>query len=403
MNQTLTYKNIIVATLALFFIVVFCLILFGLSDSGILIGILLLFVLSFLLPFKGYKYPIIFSVCIFTVVKFINYFNLNPITGPDSQRYFEQTLTYQNLEQFMSFVSFQYNHYGFFDMSSYVDFGFLYLPFYWAFNLSEANGIMIFNFLLVLLTTLVFSFIVYNNFKKNISNEHLIIFTTLIIMMFFLSPTFNYWSSTFLKDIASIFTTVLSFYFFDKKRYILFVLAITYATMMRPYAIAIFFIYWLITRQKIKVGLLGSVFSFLVVFLIGGFTGTLNIIPTMLRILVNPTFTNILNWQLFFFPTIEGLIIALVTIIAALNFLFNKSTRRFYVVFALSLFIYSCVLTVVGHAAILASDLDYSILTAGDDFFRKKLPFMPVTFIMIAYTFITVFIKTKTAKEYRRT
>lgn len=397
MKLALTYKNIIIFIFTLFFIIFFSLMLFGLSDSGILVGLLLLFILSFFLPFKGYKFPIVLSVGIFTIVKFINYFNFNPITGPDSKRYFEQTITYQNLNQFMDFVSFQFNYYGFFGMSSYVDFGFLYLPFYWVFNLSDVNGIMVFNFMLVLLTAIMFSIIIYSNFKNKISNDKLMIFTTLVIMMFFLSPTFNYWSSTFLKDIASIFTAVLSFYLFDKKRYILFILAIIYATMMRPYAIAIFFIYWLITRQKLKIGLIGSVFSLMIVFLISGVTGTINVVPTMARTLINPAFTNILNWQQFTFPTIEGFIVTLFIMIAILNFLFNKSTRKFYVAFALSLFIYACVLTVVGHAAILASDLDYEIFSAGDDFFRKKLPFVPVTFIMIAYTFVTVFVKSKTA------
>ncbi|MDO6450493.1 hypothetical protein [Oceanobacillus profundus] len=356
---------------------------------GIILSISILIVMTMLLKWNADIRFVFFGISIFVIMKLYGFFNINPITGPDSEKYFGQVEQFNSFSAFIKYAIEDIQQYGIMDVSSYTFFGLFYMPYYFILNLSLPQSIALFNSLAIISIILFWNKTNIYYFKDNLTKSQMNIFLSLLVLFLFISPSMSYWSSAFLKDILSLFLGVLAFFSFSKKKYIITIFLLILAIALRPYAIVFIGCFWIISTQRYKLAFWLSIVASIFVVYIAGFTGLVNSFPTMLRILTIPNPFSLSNWENLFFPTAEGLIIFIGLSLAFLNFISNPQTRKFYYSFVLCLFIYSCTLTLVGHTALLSRDLEYGLLSAGDDMFRKKLPFMLVIYTMIAYTIST--------------
>ena len=329
------------------------------------------------------------GVAIFTFFKIYNFFLFSPITGPDSSKYFQQTQYYNTLKDFFIMAINVMQERGVYGATSYTIFGIFYMPFYFLLNLSLPQSIALFNSLAIVAIIYIWHKITVHYFSNQLTAPQLKLFNGFLVIMLFISPVLTYWSSAFLKDVFGLFLGVISLFLFMKKRYVLTIIFVLIAIAIRPYALAFIFCFWLINTQRNKLALIGALSASAFVVYKAGVIGLVNTVPMMARILMTPNPFSLENWSSFFFPTVEGIIVILGTMFALINFLGNKESRRIYITFFFALVIYACTLTLVGHTILLSRDLDYGILSAGDDMFRKKLPFMLVTYTMIAYTVST--------------
>lgn len=360
------------------------------SDStGTIVTIVILTLYTLSLKWSADFRFVLIGISIFLIFKLYGFFYIDPITGYDSIRYFALTQSYSDLSSFYHFAFNEIKQYGLFGVSSITFFGVFYMPFFVFFSLETPTPIIVLNYFLTVSTIYLWSKTIEKSFRGNVNRTQKNFFISVFVLISFLSPAISYWSSVFLKDIFSLFLGVLSFYFFTKRRLVFFVIALIIAVAIRPYAIGFVFCFWSIFYLKSKTTLLAALLSSLYVMYEAGITGLINAFPMMLRVLFSPSPFKIENWSNFFFPTLEGAFVMIGLIIILITFINNKESRKIYTSFIFSLFIYSCILTLVGQSAILSKDLDYGLLSAGDDIFRKKLPFTLIIYTVIAYAIST--------------
>lgn len=354
-----------------------------------IISFFIIFLVIQALPNDYNKFAVFISSFYFVVLKIYNYLYLPSVSGPDSQKYFAQTVIFNDFNTYLNFAISEIKIAGIFDVSSYTFFGLFYMPIYTFFEINSTQAIGLLNSIFVISTFFLWLNLVNNHMTFIEGTRKKLLLNTLVILLF-VSPSFIHWSSSFLKDSFAVFLSVLSFSFFFNKRYLWFTVVIIIAIAIRPYAIVFILCYWLIFKNKNKLGLIGVALAALIVLIEANVLALINVIPMTVRLFVIPNPFSIKNWEYFFFPTLESVIIGLFSILAVINYFSNPSSRKFYHSFLIAAVGFSCTLTLLGYTGLMSKEMSYGFLSAGDDMFRKKLPFMLVTYTMIAYTIATL-------------
>lgn len=352
---------------------------------SIILGLAVVYFISLSLKWPNHHMIIFIGLTWFFVVKSINLFYLDPLSEPDALGYFQQTITFNSLWDYLQYA---------FDnlwTSSYVMFGLIYMPFYFLFGIEGPGFIVVMNAIFVILFIYMWMIISHKhlNLKPNsfVSNMLFIFLTT--------SSSLSYFSSLLGKDITNLFLITLALYLFLEKKYVFSILVSILAFSFRPYAIVIIGLYYLFIKGKKKVLLLLLLASEIFVYYTVGFVGVINSVTNMGYLLFSPNPFDKSNWGTHFFPTLESLVIFLIAVIVALKFVTDKNKRYFITTLIIALLIYSCVLTTVGYTSLSSRGIDYSMFSGGDNFFRKRLPM-----ILIIYTsFCYLFIKNKTKRD----
>lgn len=357
---------------------------------GVIFSLFLLILLSVFLKWNIDSRSLLLGLFVFLFFKIYGLYFIDPITGPDSVRYFGLVERFSDLTSFYNFAFYEIRTLGLFNISSITFYGLFYMPYYKLFSLTNPTSIAIFNSIMVVFIVFLWNKIFISFENDQLSSKIKPVFLNIMTALILLSPSMGYWSSVFLKDIFSLFLGVLSFYLFTKKRYILFIISLIFAIAIRPYAAGFIFMFWAFYKLKNKWAFIALIFAFVYVIYKSGLTGLFNTIPMAARILFVPNPLSLYNWDNFFLQTLEAFVILIGLIIVIISFFRNKNTRKVYLSFFLTLLIYACILTLVGQAAILHRDLDYGLFSAGDDMFRKKLPFVMIIYTTIAYALSTI-------------
>jgi hypothetical protein len=212
----------------------------------------------------------------------------------------------------------------------------------------------------------------------------------LIFTILLLSPTPIYWSGTFLKDITSTFLCILAAYLFFRKRYTLLILVIVYATLLRPYSIAIVGIYISILAWSPLLLISGFIMSIIFMLLYTGeFVTVLNSILIFGYFFVSPNPVDPNNWTTIrLIPRLlEAVFYAIVLSISGIYALANQKLRNQYILLSLGIFIYSFVMVTVAYRyTVFVRGLPYGFGTAGENILRKMLPMIPIIALWIGQT-----------------
>ncbi|WP_042221719.1 hypothetical protein [Oceanobacillus manasiensis] len=365
-------------------------VLFGV-DETIAILILTVALLPFILmlnEMKGRNINIIALIIpgvIMILGKIMYAIILDPLATLDATRYYVQVAQYQhNFDQFLDFFWASFTT-DYLMMSSYPSFGIVYLPMYILFNTDSPLLIVLFNSTNLILISYFSYLITKRHFWQEVNNT---LFSRLIIAGLLISPTLMYWSSTFSKDIFSVLLAIISLYFLLDKRYILFFLFLVYSTMLRPYSIVIIAIYYVFYRGSKKLMWMGVLGSTAVVAYYVGVKGVVNIFNTLAYLIASPNPFSLVNWDRFFLLEVEILILLGGLALSFYVFINDKQSRKFYLLALGGLYIYSCVMTLLGFGVIDGREQSYSLGSVGDDMSRKKLPIIVLYYTVISYTIV---------------
>lgn len=156
--------------------------------------------------------------------------------------------------------------------------------------------------------------------------------------------------------------------------------------MLRPYSIAIIVIYYMVYKGSRKLMWLSIIASVAVVAYYVGVTGVINIFNTMAYLIAAPNPFSLDNWDRFFLLEAEILLILGTFALSLYVFINDKESRKFYLLALGALFIYSCVMTLLGFGVIDSRDQAYGLGSVGDDISRKKLPIIVLYYTVISYT-----------------
>lgn len=381
--------SIILIPLLIFFSI--CLIVAFLKineNSGITLSLFVIMATALALKWDADIRFVWVGISFFLIFKLYSLYNIDPITGPDSVRYFALTQNFSDLRAFYDFALNEISSFGLFGISSITFYGLFYMPYYVFFALKTPVAIVVFNTIFMVATIYLWSK-TFVSFRGEITTKQKKLFISSLVLLAFFSPSLSYWSSVFLKDVFSLFLGVLSFYLLQKRKLLYFFIVLILAIAIRPYAIGFVFCFWAIFYLRNKFTFLASILAAIYVVYKAGLTGFINTFPMILRILFSPNPSKLDNWSNFFLPTFEGFVIILGLLLVFISFLRNKASRKVYIAFFMSLFIYACILTLVGQTSMLSKDLDYGLLSAGDDMFRKKLPFILIIYTVISYAIAT--------------
>lgn len=350
----------------------------------ILIILFALYVVALLIPWETQFNFLFLGLTFFFSYKIYFLFNMNPIEPLDSIRYFEQVDLFTSLKSFALYAFSEIQTFGILNVSSYTIFGSIYLPFYYLFGSESPHFIAVLNSGLILTSIFLWKKLA-DYYIKDIPG----VINKYVVILLLFSPSISYWSSMFLKDITSVATVIISLYLFHKKKYFGFLIIFVIAIALRPYAIAVLFCYYIVFKRKKILGIAGAIGSLIVVWLQTGFTGFFNAFLNIRYILFSPNPFDAKNFTQLTLPTLESLLILLCVMATIYSFIVSKKSRALIICAGLSIFIYSCVLTLVGSVAIEETE-SYGLFTAGDDFFRKRTPMLFIIYLIAAYSIIQI-------------
>lgn len=368
-------------------------ILYNLDVNPLRRNIIFFFMLSLLIIFMEFpNNSKIISIIIFIAGLSISSYLYYPIASPDAIQYYRIVNQFDRLIDFLS--------YWFENMNSdpYVKFSIFYLPFYFFFHFKDEYFISVFNaFIDIFIVYLIYK-ITKNNFDYKLNSKST--FLTILVIGLFSSGNMIYHSTVFLKDVNVTFWCLLSLTLLLRKKYLLFIISLIISTYARIYSVVVIFCYYVIFKKKYKLAIIGLVCSLVFVFLNTGVTGLVNLNISVASLLISPHPFKINNWQLFGHRTLESLVIFLGLLLSLIVFLTQKESRKFYVLFLMSVYIYASIMVVAG--SLWQSDLgiDYSVGIIGEDVARKKLPLIGLIYILFSYS-LSMFLG-KIQKGYKR-
>lgn len=351
-------------------------------DIGFLMLALTFIPLFFLMNFPHPRL-LIFAFILFILLEIACHYSLNPLKNNDSQNYYAYLNAYQSYGNFFNDVISDILH-NRSDFSIYNSFGLIYITFYQLFDSADPSIIGIMNIFFLLLTFKLSFVILRDHFNYELQNKQK--FLAIFLAFLFTSTSMIYWSAEFLKDITMILICMASVLALIRKRYIIFALLMVYGYFLRPYMIVPVLCYWVLVEKRYKSAWFGAGVSALFVFYKFGFAGIVNSIYTLRFLLFSPNPLNIVNWQFNGFRTFESVMMLFNLLIAVIVFLKYKSSRRFYVISALSIYIYSCVMSANSFLMIAYLNQNASYLSGADDISRKRLMIVIMLYIVFAYS-----------------
>lgn len=320
---------------------------------------------------------------VFLFAVFIHSLFMSPLVGSDERNFYSRVAEFDS-----SFVYLQYLK----DLlladpariqNSIETFAIIYLPFYDLFNIHSPRLIIILNIALWILTALLFRelLIGYSDRVGDVSPNF--VFAVLL-----LSPTAIYWSSTFAKDITSTFLCMATAYLFFRKKTFLFMIVLIFATMIRPYSLAIIAIYisvimW--SQLLLMTGLLLSIVA--VLFLTGEPITLINSVLVFVYLFISPNPLRAINWASpeILLRTLEGLVYGVVLVISVLYSIVNEEMRNHYILLGSALGVFSLALILIGYT-LTFSDGQYTIGSIGTNVFRRMVPMLPILAFWVSIT-----------------
>lgn len=351
---------------------------------------------ALLLPlFAMLRWPnapvLLFSGFAFMLVgKIVYAATVDPLAGPDEIHYFEQVTTFERLSDFLPYAM-EHFRTQWMSMSAYPVYGLMYMPFYKWLELDNPLAIVLLNTVLLILIVNATYRLNESRFKyelpiaeKSTKPFHVIVAVGLLV-----SPSLMYMSSLFAKDIACVLLGLYCTMLMLRKRWLLFIVLMIYATGLRDYAIVYTLCFYFLYTQRIRAaaGLLAGA-GLLIMWQIGPL-GIINAGMLTVFLFISPNPSNLSNWDThLLLRTLEATFMAIILAMSIFQFYKYKETRKFYMMAAILLFTYACSLVLVGYVTITGRELDYGVGTIGDNMVRKKLPVIPLIYTISAYTII---------------
>ncbi|QHT61917.1 hypothetical protein GXP70_19310 [Paenibacillus lycopersici] len=342
----------------------------------------------FLLRWPNTPFALFGGLGVMLLGKLVYAATMNPVGGPDSIHYFEQVSTFQRLSDFMPYA---WNHIvtQWMNISAYPMFGLVYMPFFKWLDIEDSLPIIMLNGLLLLLLVNGVYRMNESRFAYELPEGKRSRFHAYVIFGLLASPSFMLMSSMFAKDVLCALLGAYGASLLMRRRYVLFVLLLLYATGLRDYAVIYTFGFYFLYRQKFRTALAVMVAAMGLLVMQIGPLGLINASLLVVYLFLSPNPLNPGNWDSeLLLRTLEALIMTAGLVVSALNFLRFKETRPFYAVAFVVLFTYACTLVLVGYVTVTERDLDYGVGTVGDNMVRKKLPVLPLLYVYQAYTFV---------------
>ncbi|BBH19565.1 hypothetical protein Back11_09100 [Paenibacillus baekrokdamisoli] len=328
------------------------------------------------------------GICIMLLGKLVYAITTNPVTGPDEIHYYEQVSTFDQLSDFMPYA---WNHImtQWANVSAYPMFGLLYMPFFkWLAFQDPLPIIMLNSVLLILIVNQTYR-LNESRFNYQMEREQVTRFHSIVILGLLVSPSFMLMSSVFAKDVTCALLGIYCAGLLLRRKYLLFILLLLYSTGLRDYSLVYTFGYFFLYANKIRTAVVVMCLAMGILVMQIGPLGLINSSLLTFYLFISPNPIKFSNWDItYLFRTLEALFMSIGLIISILNFIRFKETRPFYAMVFTLLFTYACTLVLVGYVTVTGRDLDYGVGTIGDNMVRKKLPVLPLLYIVQAYTFV---------------
>lgn len=97
---------------------------------GIILSFSFIIAITLFLKWESDLRFAVFGSSLFVLFKLFSLFLVDPITGPDSERYFAQVENFNSLGTFIQFAIQDIQMHGIMGVTSYTFFGLFYMPFY---------------------------------------------------------------------------------------------------------------------------------------------------------------------------------------------------------------------------------------------------------------------------------
>lgn len=311
----------------------------------------------------------------------------DPLAGPDEVHYYEQVTGFERLSQFLPYAM-EHFQTQWMNISAYPVFGLLYMPFYKWLQLDDPLAIIWLNTVLLMLTANSAFQLNDRYFSYQLPEDGKETFDRTLIFTLLASPSMMYMSSLFAKDVTCVLLGLYGASLMLRKKWLLFIVIIAYATGLRDYAIVYTLcFYWLYSRRlKAAIGVMAVACAVIVLQI--GPLGLINAGMLTIFLFISPNPINLSNWEPeLMLRTAEALLMTIVLIASVYQFARRKETRPFYTMAFILMFTYACALVLVGYVTVMGRSLEYGLGTIGDNMVRKKLPVIPLIYTMCAYTF----------------
>lgn len=311
---------------------------------------------------------------------------LDTLNGPDALHYYDQVVAFPDLGSFFSFA-WQEITVNWANASAYPIYGILYMPFYKGIGLTDPLAIVVFNSVLLVLVAQQTYALCRDHFGYELPMAPNASFYGWIVFGLLVSPSFMFMTSIFAKDTACTLLGLLGTVLLIRRRWILFLLVLLYATGLRDYAIVYTVGYYFLFKGRFKSAVAVLACSAVVVFLFVGVSGFVNAGMLTVFLFMSPNPFNPGNWEsATLYRTLEALWMTLSLAAAVAVYAKAPKSRPFYRMSALLLLTYACTLILVGYMTIVTRELDYGVGTIGDNMVRKKLPVLPLLYVFGVYT-----------------
>ncbi|MCQ6560435.1 hypothetical protein [Paenibacillus mendelii] len=390
-NRTLQHP--MVAAMYLVMLLLMAKLLFPLGEQ---IGMVMFF--AMLIPFFFFllRWPdtpgaLYVGICVMLAGKLVYAVTTNPVTGPDEIHYFEQVSTFQKLSDFMPYAL---DHIvtQWANISAYPMFGMLYMPLFKWLELENPLAIIMLNSLLLILVvnqTYRLNAAKFDYALPDVQEERSSRFHAIVIFGLLVSPSFMLLSSVFAKDVACALLGLFGAGLLIRRKYVLFLLVLAYSTGLRDYSIVYTFGIYFLYAQKMRTSLVVMIAAMGVLVLQIGPLGLMNASLLTVFLFISPNPSNLSNWNSeIAMRTLEALWMSFILVASVLNYLRFKATRRFYLLALIVLFSYACTLVLVGYVTVTGREMEYGLGTVGDNMVRKKLPVLPILYVISAYTLV---------------
>jgi hypothetical protein len=214
-------------------------------------------------------------------------------------------------------------------------------------------------------------------------------FDRTLIFTLLASPSLMYMSSLFAKDVTCVLLGLYGASLMLRRKWLLFVVVIAYATGLRDYAIVYTLCYYWLYSRRLMAAIGVMAVACAIIALQVGPLGLLNAGMLTIFLFISPNPINLSNWEPeLLLRTAEALLMTAVLVASFYQFVRRRETRPFYTIAFILLFTYACALVLVGYVTVMGRSLEYGLGTIGDNMVRKKLPVIPLIYTICAYTFV---------------
>lgn len=313
-------------------------------------------------------------------VSIFNYYNLDMAISPDAVRYRDYFFDYESGPyHYIAGIYQEIKQSQYYDVSSYSVVGLIFYPVADALDwVGVSDTFLVLNFLFAILTFLFYSKSI-ESLSINFSNEKKVAF-----LVWVFSPVVIYHYQVFSKDILSAFLCAATVFLLAKRKYVPAVLVFVLATMLRPYSIAIIFAMYYFISDNVRFLIYGAVCSLLIVIVFAGISGVANSILVLLYMPISPNIFSFDIQRKDYIPLYaESFIFFIGILFFLISVCYSRISREFCYQSLAALFVYSCVMTVLGKYSAEHYDTAYEVGTMGNNALRKKIPILQIYISMI--------------------